>query len=205
MHLDLERQGRRPHRASDDVTPAAFTRAISWRPAANCGSSNGAASGASGCLKYWPPGAGRSSTSTHLDARLRGGGGGGQAAGAGTDHQQLRRQGRPLDRRPPRAMSSSLGGKRCVRTASGPSTLVMQARWFAQPSISTRQSWQTPMPQNRPRGAPRRVVRKVVTPAAARVAASVSPRRAASGRPSKVIVIASPAAIALAAAPASAC
>ena len=42
-----------------------------------------------------------------------------------------------------------------------------------------------------------RVVRKVVTPAAASAAASVSPRRAASGRPSKVIVIASPAAIPL--------
>ena len=71
----------------------------------------------------------------------------------------------------------------------GRSIFVMQARWFGRPSISTRQSWQTPMPQNRPRATPPRVVRNAVTPLAANAAATVSPRRASMGRPSKVTAV----------------
>ena len=39
------------------------------------------------------------------------------------------------------------------------STLVRQARWLGRPSTVTRQSKQTPMPQNGPRGAPERACR----------------------------------------------
>ena len=38
-------------------------------------------------------------------------------------------------------------------------TLVRQARWLGRPSTVTRQSKQTPMPQNGPRGAPERAWR----------------------------------------------
>src|SRR5262245_19161366 len=65
------------------------------------------------------------------------------------------------------------------------STLVMQARRFGMPSISTRQSWQTPMPQNRPRSPPFRVRRKATMPAAVNAAATVSPLRASIRLPAK--------------------
>ena len=54
----------------------------------------------------------------------------------------------------------------------------MQARWLAQPSISTRHSWQTPMPQKMPRGCSLWVSRSSRMPAAVRAAARVSPRPA---------------------------
>ena len=61
--------------------------------------------------------------------------------------------------------------------------MTMQARWFGRPSISTRQSWQTPMPQNRPRGRPLTlVVRQERIPVACRAAPIVWPGSTGIGR-----------------------
>ena len=66
-------------------------------------------------------------------------------------------------------------------------TFVMHARWFARPSIRTRQSKQIPIPQKIPRGSPWSSVRSVRMPAAVSAAATVSPSKAATGRPPKEI------------------
>ena len=63
--------------------------------------------------------------------------------------------------------------------------LVRQARWLGRPSTVTRQSKQTPMPQNGPRGAPERAWRTATMSAAASAAAMVSPGSASISRPSK--------------------
>ena len=64
-----------------------------------------------------------------------------------------------------------------------------QARRFGAPSIVTRQSKHTPMPQNSPRGRPAtRVVRQERMPAAHSAAATVCPGRTGTSRPSKVSI-----------------
>jgi hypothetical protein len=66
----------------------------------------------------------------------------------------------------------------------------MQARWLAWPSTLTRHSWQTPMPQNRPRHSPPRVVRIAAMPCAASADAIDSPSSADKDWPSKRKVMA---------------
>jgi hypothetical protein len=101
-----------------------------------------ACEGASG-LKYWPPGCGRSSTtitSAPINARLR-------AADRPAGPAPTTRTSQAI---------SSAGGAGCAvggpavgldRTSISGATLVRQARWLGRPSIVTRQSKQTPMPQ----------------------------------------------------------
>src|SRR5262249_25617299 len=76
--------------------------------------------------------------------------------------------------------------KLSLRTVMARSSFTMQARRFDWPSTSTRQSWQTPMPQKTLRPAPVRVARKFRTPAAINAAARLSPRRPVNSRPSNV-------------------
>jgi hypothetical protein len=70
------------------------------------------------------------------------------------------------------------------RTSMPAATSVRQARWLGRPSTVTRQSKQTPMPQNGPRGAPERACRSDTISAAASAAAIVSPGSASISRPS---------------------
>ena len=171
-------------------TPARRARSRSRRPPANCRSSRPGSGGSStlvGCLKYCPPGVGRSSmTSTDAPASAAT-----QAAvspAAPPPITAMSAESAPVASTAPPGTPSGRS-MRWRRIAIGASIFVMQARWFARPSTSTRQSWQTPMPQNRPRGLSKPVLRNVVTPLAARTAATVSPRRATNGRPSRVTSI----------------
>src|SRR4051812_5172200 len=64
----------------------------------------------------------------------------------------------------------------------------MQARVFGTPSITIRQSQQTPIPQKIPRGSPPAVRRVAISPRARSTAATVSPSHASTGSPSSRIV-----------------
>ena len=85
--------------------------------------------------------------------------------GAGQRPARAPPTGRPGPRRPPARRRRSPAQARRARLAAAPATgaertsmpsatLVRQARWLGRPSTVTRQSKQTPMPQNGPRGAP---------------------------------------------------
>jgi hypothetical protein len=166
-------------------------RAVSIRAApSRCWRSGAAAPAASmlTCLKYWPPGCARSSTTTTAAPALR--------AAIAADRPPgpapiTSTSGRSTATSPIGHAPSTTGAsaRPCTwrRTCNGRSTLIMQARCSGFPSISTRQSWQTPMPQNRPRSAASRVVRSDRMPCAVSAAATLSPARAAIGVPSNAI------------------
>ena len=181
-----------PHASAPETisTPARRARSMRARPSATWRSAAMVAAkrcASPGCLKNCPPGRARSSISTTPSPA--------SAATAAADRPPApppitSRSGVRTARSDARigaspvARSGRRTGKPCRRTVCGPVTLVMQARWLSRPSTLTRHSLQTPMPQNNPRRSPRAVSRSCVTPAAHSAAASVSPIRAATGRPS---------------------
>ena len=145
------------------------------------------------CLKYWPPGCGRSSRTTMRCA----------CAASGRRRAAAIAAARPAGPAPTTRTSTSCisgaspaGGTSgaIAPTAGGADsmrmpavTLARHARWLALPSIVTRQSKHAPMPHHRPRGAPEWSLRRATMPAAERAAATLSPARAVRPRPSKLI------------------
>ena len=90
----------------------------------------------------------------------------------------------------------SAPGKRGSVSAVRPSCTTVMQDWRTLPSISTRHSWHTPIRQNAPRGVPALgLVRNNTTPAAISAAASISPSKASSDRPLKMILAARPRAV----------